>query len=132
MAAGGDDQPIRKRRGLVPIRCYRRAGVHRCRLLAVFLSGCRGPSGGPGPGSGPYRVSATVPVARTRAGLWWTWNRTVDVTNGDEKTASVIDGATRNCYCQLPRREGPIGVAADLGTDTAGTATNEREQNRRL
>ena len=50
MTASGDDQPTRKRWRLVPIPVLTGVlAVIGAVVLAVFLSGCRGPSGGPGP-----------------------------------------------------------------------------------
>ena len=71
-------------------------------MLAVVLSGCRGPSGGLGPtatsrsaapSTGPtYRVTATVPVGKWAAGVAVDpGTRTVYVTNLRDATVSVIE-----------------------------------------
>ena len=121
MAAGGDDQPIRKRRRLVPIPVL--TGVLAfigAVVLAVFLSGCRGPSGGPGPGSGPYRVSATVPVGKNPGGVAVDpGTHTVYVTNSEDNTVSVMDASTRTVTATVPVGKSPQGVAVDPDTHTA-------------
>jgi hypothetical protein len=75
MTASGDDQPTRQRWRLVPIPALTGVvAVIGAVVLAVFLSGCRGPSAGQGPAAssrsaapstGPtYRVTATVTVGK--------------------------------------------------------------------
>ncbi len=80
MSASGNDQPTRKRWRLVPIPAVTGVlAVIGAVVLAVFLSGCGGPSGGPGPAAssssaalstGPtYGVTATVPVGKGPIGV---------------------------------------------------------------
>src|SRR5262249_56594464 len=80
MSARGDDQPARERWRAVPIPVVTQVlAVIGAVVLAVFLSGCRGPSGGQGPAassrsaapsSGPtYRVTATLPVGKNPPGV---------------------------------------------------------------
>ena len=75
MTASGDDQPTRKHSRLVPIPVLTgMLAVIGAVVLAVFLSGCQGASGGQGPATSsrsaapssgpPYRVTATVPVGK--------------------------------------------------------------------
>jgi DNA-binding beta-propeller fold protein YncE len=71
-------------------------------VLAVVLSGCRGPSGGPGPtassrsaapSTGPtYRVTATVPVALYPGGVAVDpGTHTAYAANFGDGTVSVIE-----------------------------------------
>jgi hypothetical protein len=100
MTAGGDDQPTRKRRRLVPIPVVASVlAVIGAIVLAVFLSGC----GGPTP---TYRVTATVPAGKGPSGVAVDpGTHTVYVANNDDNTVSVISAATALCAlaaAQLP------------------------------
>ena len=99
--------------------------------LAVVLSGCRSPSGGPGPtasyrsaapSTGPtYRVTATLPagnMAGTGTVAVDPATRTVYVTNHYGNTVSVIDASTRTVTATVPVGKDPEGVAVDPGTHT--------------
>jgi YVTN family beta-propeller protein len=128
MGASGDDQPTRQRRRLVPIPVLTGIlAVIGAVVLAVFLSGCRGPSGGHGPtgssrsaapSTGPtYRVTATVPAGKLPYGVAVDpGTHTVYVTNDDG--VSVIDASTRTVTATVPVGKGPEGVAVDPGTHT--------------
>jgi YVTN family beta-propeller protein len=113
----------RKRRRLVPIPVVTGVlAVIGAVVLAVFLSGCRGPSGGPG--AGPYRVTATVPVGRYPG-----WpavdptTHTVYEANEEDNTVSVIDGSTRTLTATVRVGKHPIAVAVDPGTRTVYVAS---------
>jgi YVTN family beta-propeller protein len=115
MTASGDDQPTRQRWRLVPIPALTGVvAVIGAVVLAVFLSGCRGPSAGQGPAAssrsaapstGPtYRVTATVAVGKNP------WGVAVDpdthtvyvVNRGDDNSVSVIDASTRAVTATVP------------------------------
>ena len=99
MTAGGDDQPTRKRRRLVPVVVVIGVpAVIGAVVLAVFLSGC----GGPGPAASSrsaapstartYRVNATVPVGKDPHEVAVDpGTHTVYVTNPLDGTVSVIE-----------------------------------------
>ncbi|MFZ0832605.1 MAG: YncE family protein, partial [Mycobacterium sp.] len=109
-------------------------------VLAVFLSGCRSPSadqastassssaapssGEQGPtGQGPYGVTATVPSGKSPNGVAVDPStHTVYVTNRDDNTVSVIDGATRAVTATVPVGKDPFRVAVDPGTHTVYVA----------
>ena len=103
-------------------------------VLAVFLSGCRGPSGGQGPtassrsaapSSGPtYRVTAAVPAKNPMGVAVDPGTHTVYVTNISDNTVSVIDGSTRTVTAAVPVGKHPRGVAVDPGTHTAYVANS--------
>ena len=130
MNASGDDQPNRKRWRLVPIPVLTGVlAVIGAVVLAVFLSGCRGPSRGPGPtassgsaapSTGPtYRVTATVPVGKSPQGVAVDpGTHTVYVANRADGTVSVIDASTRTVTATVPVGSRPNGVAVDPGTHT--------------
>lgn len=102
-SASGDDQPTRKRRRLAPIPVVTGVpAVIGAVVLAVALSGCRGPSTGSGPATsslpaapstGPtYRFTATVPIGKKPDGVAVDpGTHTVYVTNKDDNTVSVIE-----------------------------------------
>ena len=131
MSAGGDALPTRERRRLVPIPVLTGVlAVIAAVVLAVFLSGCRGPSGGSGPAassrsaapsSGPtYRVTAAVPVGKYPGGVVVDpGSRTVYVTNFDDGTVSVIDASARTVTATVPVGRAPRGAAVDPTTHTA-------------
>ena len=128
MTASGDDQPTRKRRRLVPKGVI--TGV-----VAVLVSGCHGPSTGPGPAAsapsaassqsaapspGPYKVTATVPLgSKSPYGVAVDpGTHTVYVTNVKDGTVSVIDASTRTVTATIPVGKSPQEVAVDPGTHT--------------
>ena len=134
MSASGDDQPTRQRLGLVPIPVFTGIlAVIGAVVLAVVLSGCRGPSGGPGPiassrsaapSSGPtYRSPPSCPPAGTRGVAVDPGTRTVYVTNNGDNSVSVIDASTRTVTATVPANN-PFEVAVDPGTRTV-YVTNE-------
>jgi len=137
MSASGDDQPTRKRWRLMPIPVLTGVlAVIGAVVLAMFVSGCRGPSGGHGPtassrsaapstGPGPYRVTATVPVGKSPKGVAVDpGTHTVYVTDftttpaSTPGTVSVIDGSTRTVTATVPVGKFPDEVAVDPGTHT--------------
>ena len=122
MSASGDDQPTRKRWRLVLIPVLTGVlAVIGALLLAVVLSGCRGPSGGQGPtASGPtYRVTATVPIGNNPIGVAVNpGTHTVYVANYDDNSVSVIDASTRTVTATVPVGKWPQSVAVDPGTHT--------------
>jgi YVTN family beta-propeller protein len=134
MTASGDDQPTRQRWRLVPIPALTGVvAVIGAVVLAVFLSGCRGPSAGQGPAAssrsaapstGPtYRVTATVAVGKNPLGVAVDpVTDTFYVTNNGDDTVSVIDGSTRTVSATVPVALYPGGVAVDPGTHTAYVA----------
>ena len=105
-------------------------------VLVLFLSGCQGPSGGqastassssaaPSSGQqgpteqGPYRVTATVPAGKGSSGVAVDPStHTVYVTDRDDGTVSVIDGATRTVTATVPVGKDPIDLAVDPSTHT--------------
>src|SRR6516225_3357439 len=126
MSASGDDRPTRKRQRLVPIPVLTGVlAVIGAVVLAVLLSGCGGPSAGPGPtassrsaapSTGPtYRVTASVPVGEGPASdvAVDPGTRTVYVTNHYDSTVSVIDASTRTVTATVPVDKTPDGVAVD-------------------
>jgi YVTN family beta-propeller protein len=130
MSVSGGDQPTEKSWRLVPIPVVTGVvAVIGAVVLAVFLSGCRGPSGGQGPtassrsaapSTGPiYRVTATVPAGNGPKGVAVdTGSRTVYVANNDDNTVSVIDASTRTVTATVPAGKDPYAVAVDPGTHT--------------
>ena len=146
MSASGDDLPTQQRWRAVPIPVLTQVlAVIGAVVLAVSLSGCRGPSGGQGPatssrsatpsassraaapstgptggsGPGPYRVTAAVPVGKHPNGVAVDpGTHTVYVTNFDDNTVSVIDASTRTVTATVPVGKKPGGVAVDPGTHT--------------
>ena len=109
-------------------------------VLALFLSGCRSPSGdqastassssaAPSSGErgpteqGPYRVTATVPAGKGPSGIAVDPStHTVYATNRDDGTVSAIDGATRTVTATVPVGKGPRTVAVDPDTHTVYVA----------
>ena len=102
MTARADDQPTRERWRLVPIPVVSGVlAVIGAVVLAVFLSGCRVPSGGQGPtassrsaapSTGPtYRVTATVPVKSPGGVAVDPGSHTVYVINVLANSVSVIE-----------------------------------------
>ncbi|MFZ0905602.1 MAG: YncE family protein, partial [Mycobacterium sp.] len=98
-------------------------------VLALFSSGCQGPSTGRGPAASPrsavpptaptYRVTATVPVGKDPFGVAVDpGTHTVYVTNGKDNTVSVIDASTRAVTVTVAVGKRPWGVAVDPGTHT--------------
>ena len=142
MTTGGDAQPPQERWRLVPVLVHTGVlAVISAVVLAVFLSGCRGPSGGPGlatssraaaPSTGPtYMVTATVPVAKGPSEMATTGPMVVDpgthtvyvvMTTGN--SVSVIDGSTRTVTATVPVGKTPYGVAVDPGTHTVYVANS--------
>ncbi len=130
MSASGDDQPTRERRRLVPIPVLTGVlAVIGAVVLAVILTGCRGPSGGQGPtassrsavpSTGPtYGVTATVAVGKSPLGVAVDpGTHTVYLANANDGTVSVIDASTRTLTATVPVGEHPFGVAVDPGSHT--------------
>jgi YVTN family beta-propeller protein len=135
MTASGGTRPTWKRQRLAPIPV--RTGVPAligAVVLAVFLSGCGGPSAGPGPeassptaapSGGASRVTATVPVGQ---GPTWVavdpGTHTVYVTNQGDNTVSVIDPSTRTVTATMPTGMAPQNVAVDPGAHTVYVPDN--------
>ncbi len=136
MTAGGDAQPPQERRRLVAVLVDTGvlAGIGAV-VLAVFLSGCRGSSGGPGratssrsamPSTGStYRVTATVPVAKGPSEIATAGPMVVDpgthtvyvvMTTGN--SVSVIDGSTRTVTATVPVGKDPSWMVVDPGSHT--------------
>lgn len=127
MSASGDDPSTRKRRRLVPALVDTGVlAVIGGVMLAVVLSGCRGPSGGPGPTAGSrsaaptYGVTATMLAKHPEGVAVDPGTHTVYVTNRGDNTVSVIDAATRTVTATVPTvpLNDPWGVAVDPGTRT--------------
>ena len=63
--------------------------------------------------------SVAVPVSKNPVGVAVDpGTHTVYVTNSDDNTVSVIDGATRTVTATVPVGKNPWGVAVDPGTHT--------------
>ena len=139
-----EPSPTRKHRRLVPIPVVTGVlAVIGAVVLAVFLSGCRGPSAGQAPTAssrsaspstgergpteqGPYRVTATVPAGKNPNGVAVDPStHTAYVANSDDNAVSVIDGATRTFTATVPVGKNPIGVAVDPTTHTAYVANRD-------
>ena len=128
MTASGDDQPTRERWRLGPIPVLTGVlAVIAAVVMAVFLSGCRGPSGGPGPG--PYRVTATVHVGNYLSGVAVDpGTHTVYVAHQLDGTVSVIDASTHTVTATVPvgrTRAGWRWIRAPTPS-TSPTATTTR------
>jgi YVTN family beta-propeller protein len=121
MTAGGDDQPTRKRRGLGPIPVVTGVlAVIGAVALTVFLSGCGGPSAGPGSAAPTYRVTATVPVGKMPGGVAVDpGTHTVYVTNFADRSVSVIDGSSHAVTATVTVGDSPNAVAVDPSTHIA-------------
>jgi YVTN family beta-propeller protein len=125
MSASGDDPSTRKRRRLVPALVDTGVlAVIGGVMLAVVLSGCRGPSGGPGPTASSrsaaptYGVTATMLAKHPEGVAVDPGTHTVYVTNRGDNTVSVIDASTRTVTATVPVGKTPAAVAVDPGTHT--------------
>ena len=142
--AGGEPSPTRKRRRLVPVPVVTGVlAVIGAVVLAVLLSGCRGPSAGQAPTAssrsaspstgergpteqGPYRVTATVPAGKNPNGVAVDPStHTAYVANSDDNAVSVIDGSTRTVTATVPVGKNPHGVAVDPVTHTVYVANRD-------
>jgi YVTN family beta-propeller protein len=96
-------------------------------VLAVFLSGCGGPSGNPdpvassgsaAPSTAPtYEVTATVPASKGPEGVAVDpGSHTVYVTNLGHNSVSVIDASTRTVTSTVSVGKMAKEVAVDPGT----------------
>lgn len=126
MTASGDDQPTRKRWRPVPIPVLTGVlAVIGAVVLAMFLSGCRGPSTGP-----TYRVTATVPVGTNPIGVAVDPGaHTLYVINQRDnfvEAVSVIDASTRAVTATVPVGKRPYSVAVEPRTHTV-YVTNQRD-----
>jgi YVTN family beta-propeller protein len=141
MSASGDDQPSRERQRLVSIPVVTGVlAVIGAVVLAVFLSGCGGPSGGQGAATSsrsaalstsgrgpteqsPYRVTATVPAGKSPWGVAVDpGSHTAYVANTSDSTVSVLDTSTRTVTATVPAGKDPWGVAVDPGSHTVYVA----------
>ena len=106
--------PSRKRRWLKPILGVAGTFAVICAVvLAVLLIREEGP------GQGPYRVTATVPVGSQPAGVAVDpGTRTVYVANAGNDSVSVIDGARRTVTATVPVGKNPSEVAVDQTAQT--------------
>ena len=130
MSASGDDQPTRKRWRLVPIPVVTGVlAVIGAVVLAVFLSGCRGLSGGPGPAPSSRSAAPStwsdVQGYRHRArrqgpAVGWRWIRAPTPSTSPTRRQHGVGDRRLDAHRHRhrARRPDPWGVAVDPGTHT--------------